>query len=211
MATYAIGDVHGCARTLDLLLGDLPFDAASDRLWMVGDLVNRGPDSLGVLRWARGQHEGLGDRFVTVLGNHDLHLIAAHLGVARRPQPDLDPILAADDGAEQYRSTTEIDRQHRPVPQPREEHREETEPRKGREAASADPPGEGRDGTDDQGPRKLRDAGMHRPAEAEDRDGSREPAAPEQESGECAYRREEARAHRRRPCKTPGEGQDGVI
>ncbi|MEM9595479.1 MAG: symmetrical bis(5'-nucleosyl)-tetraphosphatase [Acidobacteriota bacterium] len=100
MATYAIGDVHGCARTLDLLLGDLPFDAASDRLWMVGDLVNRGPDSLGVLRWARGQHEGLGDRFVTVLGNHDLHLIAAHLGVARRPQPDLDPILAADDGAE---------------------------------------------------------------------------------------------------------------
>ena len=101
MATWAIGDVHGCFRTLEALLERIDLDYRRDRLWMVGDLVNRGPRSLDVLRWARALEEEMGDRFRAVLGNHDLHLIARYLGVAAaRPRDSLEKVLEAADSAE---------------------------------------------------------------------------------------------------------------
>ena len=100
MSTYVIGDVHGCLGTLEALFARLPFDAATDRLWMVGDLVNRGPDSAGVLRWARCRERELGERFVAVLGNHDVHLLARVDGADPRPRDTLDGVLAAPDRAE---------------------------------------------------------------------------------------------------------------
>jgi bis(5'-nucleosyl)-tetraphosphatase (symmetrical) len=94
MATYAIGDLQGCFEPLQRLLRTFDFDAARDRLWFVGDLVNRGPDSLAVLRFVR----DLGDRAVVTLGNHDLHLLVAAEGFARLHKGDtLDAILAAPD------------------------------------------------------------------------------------------------------------------
>ncbi|MCG8460511.1 MAG: metallophosphoesterase, partial [Holophagales bacterium] len=96
MATWVVGDIHGQKDRLDALLGRLELDPGRDRLWLVGDLVNRGPDSLGVLRWARHASAELGERFVVVLGNHDLHLLAARVGL-RRPDGDLDAVLAAAD------------------------------------------------------------------------------------------------------------------
>ncbi len=94
MATLVIGDIHGCFRTLQRLLKSTGFDPACDRLWLVGDLVNRGPRSLDVLRWAK----QLGDRLVCVLGNHDLKLLTHALGVrVARDSPQLSSILAADD------------------------------------------------------------------------------------------------------------------
>jgi bis(5'-nucleosyl)-tetraphosphatase (symmetrical) len=98
MATYAIGDVHGCFDTLRALLDRLPFDPAADRLWLVGDLVNRGPRSLEVLRWARELAERMGGRFQAVLGNHDLRLVAVGRGVAEPRRGDtLDEVLEAPD------------------------------------------------------------------------------------------------------------------
>ena len=98
MATYAIGDVHGCLGTLKALLAELPPPSSEDRLWLVGDLVNRGPDSLGVLRWAAESSERLGGHFVAVLGNHDVHLLARAAGVAGPKRRDtLERLLEAPD------------------------------------------------------------------------------------------------------------------
>lgn len=94
MATYAIGDVHGCFKTLQKLLRKIDFDRRQDRLWLVGDLVNRGPRSLAVLRWAVEQE----DRLVAVLGNHDLHLLARAVGVSSpRRRDSLEEVLSAPD------------------------------------------------------------------------------------------------------------------
>ncbi|HEY5791574.1 MAG TPA: symmetrical bis(5'-nucleosyl)-tetraphosphatase, partial [Gammaproteobacteria bacterium] len=94
MAVYAIGDVQGCYDELRALLDALRFDPAGDRLWFTGDLVNRGPESLATLRFVR----GLGERAVSVLGNHDLHLLAVARGSARLKRKDtLRPVLEADD------------------------------------------------------------------------------------------------------------------
>ena len=101
MATWAIGDVHGCFQTLEALVERIGLDPRRDRLWMVGDLVNRGPGSLEVLRWARTLDAEMGDRFQVVLGNHDLHLIARHLGAtSKRPRDTLKKVLKAADAAE---------------------------------------------------------------------------------------------------------------
>jgi bis(5'-nucleosyl)-tetraphosphatase (symmetrical) len=98
-ATYAIGDVQGCYRTLRRLVRRLPFDPSRDRLWLAGDLVNRGPRSLDVLRWAREQQAKLGGRFRVVLGNHDLHLIGRFLDARPPKRSDtLDEVLEAADG-----------------------------------------------------------------------------------------------------------------
>ena len=95
MATYAIGDLQGCLDPLEALLERIRFDPAEDRIWFVGDLVNRGPQSLETLRFVR----DLGDRAVTVLGNHDVHLLGCHFGTRRmRGRDTLEPILSADDG-----------------------------------------------------------------------------------------------------------------
>jgi bis(5'-nucleosyl)-tetraphosphatase (symmetrical) len=94
VATYAIGDVQGCHAELCDLLALVGFSARDDRLWLVGDLVNRGPASLAVLR----EVQALGARAVTVLGNHDLHLLTVAFGHRRAHAGDtLDDILAAPD------------------------------------------------------------------------------------------------------------------
>ncbi len=94
MALYAIGDVQGCDAQLGALLASLKFSPDRDRLWLVGDLVNRGPESLKVLRRIR----ALGEAATVILGNHDLHLLAVSLGKARiRDGDTLDEILAAPD------------------------------------------------------------------------------------------------------------------
>jgi len=94
VSTFAVGDIQGCYDALRRLLERISFRPAVDRLWIAGDLVNRGPDSLRVLRWAR----ELGDRAVVVLGNHDLHLLAVACGAARvRPDDTLQEILEAPD------------------------------------------------------------------------------------------------------------------
>ena len=94
MATYAIGDIQGCYVELQQLLEQIRFDPAQDQLWFVGDLVNRGPDSLQVLRFIK----SLGDKAITVLGNHDLHLLAVAEGVGELHRSDtLDEVLGAPD------------------------------------------------------------------------------------------------------------------
>ena len=94
MTIWAIGDIQGCARSFDALLEAIAFDPSVDRLWLAGDLVNRGPDSLGVLRRVM----ALGDRAVVVLGNHDLHLLAIVAGVRPPWEGDtFEEVLAAPD------------------------------------------------------------------------------------------------------------------
>jgi bis(5'-nucleosyl)-tetraphosphatase (symmetrical) len=97
MATYAIGDIQGCYASFRHLLEEIGFSASRDTLWLVGDLINRGPDSLAVLRWAR-QHEA---SLRIVLGNHDLHTLAVAEGfVAPHRSDTLQPILEAPDREE---------------------------------------------------------------------------------------------------------------
>ncbi len=97
MSTYAIGDIQGCFEPLQRLLDLVRFDPATDRLWFVGDLVNRGPDSLATLRFVR----DLGSTAITVLGNHDLHLLAIAEGFQTLKRGDtLADILEAPDRAQ---------------------------------------------------------------------------------------------------------------
>ena len=79
MAVYAIGDLQGCYDPFRRLLDEIDFEPKKDTLWLVGDLVNRGPKSLKTLRFVR----ELGDSAITVLGNHDLHLLALNAGAVR--------------------------------------------------------------------------------------------------------------------------------
>jgi bis(5'-nucleosyl)-tetraphosphatase (symmetrical) len=96
MAHYAIGDVQGCNDDLLRLLEAISFDAARDQLWLVGDLVNRGPQSLEVLRQVR----DFGSSAHVVLGNHDLHLLASAAGTRSAARHDtFDDVLAAPDRA----------------------------------------------------------------------------------------------------------------
>lgn len=90
MATYVIGDLQGCYDALQRLLQHIDFQPANDTLWFCGDLVARGPQSLQCLQFVK----ALGDRAITVLGNHDLHLIACHYDLAEHKKQDLtDSIL----------------------------------------------------------------------------------------------------------------------
>jgi len=95
---YAIGDLQGCYDPFRRLLDALRFDPDNDTLWLTGDLVNRGPKSLKTLRFVR----ELGDSAITVLGNHDLHLLALQAGVVRfgKRFGTLEKLLDAPDAAE---------------------------------------------------------------------------------------------------------------
>ncbi len=93
MANWFIGDVHGCAETLARLVSRLGPLAPDDRIWLVGDLVNRGPSSAEVLRWASETRN-----VDAVLGNHDLHLLARAAGLGRvRAGDTVDDVLVAPD------------------------------------------------------------------------------------------------------------------
>lgn len=97
MANYIIGDLQGCLAELDTLLNEVAFRPSRDQLWLTGDLVARGPDSLGCLR----RVIALGNAATTVLGNHDLHLLAVANGIAQPKAADkIMPILQAADSAD---------------------------------------------------------------------------------------------------------------
>lgn len=94
MATYAIGDIHGCFKTFTRLLARIRFDRRCDRLWFVGDLINRGTQNLEMVRWAI-EHDS---NVIAVLGNHELHLLGVEAGLRARAKSDtFDDILQASD------------------------------------------------------------------------------------------------------------------
>lgn len=94
MATYAIGDIQGCFESLQCLLEKIAFNPELDTLWLVGDLINRGPDSLATLRYLYSIRSSI----EFVLGNHDLHFLAVAYGLRKKGQSDtLDPLLNAHD------------------------------------------------------------------------------------------------------------------
>ncbi|MBV9576751.1 MAG: symmetrical bis(5'-nucleosyl)-tetraphosphatase [Gammaproteobacteria bacterium] len=94
MATFAIGDIQGCFDELQSLLAMIQFNPQKDQLWLTGDLVNRGPHSLQVLRFIK----NLENKQITVLGNHDLHLLAVLYGVSAMHASDtFNEILTAPD------------------------------------------------------------------------------------------------------------------
>jgi len=94
MSLYLIGDVQGCHEAFSRLLQALDFSPSRDRLFVLGDLVNRGPDNVGVLRRLR----DLGDSARCLLGNHDLHLLALHRGLAPLKRGDtVQDVLQASD------------------------------------------------------------------------------------------------------------------
>lgn len=117
MAIYALGDIQGCYDELCRLLEKIEFDPSRDRIWFCGDLVNRGPASLETLRFVK----SLGDSAVTVLGNHDLHLLALHYGVRKiRDSDSLSQILKSPDREElmhwlQTRPLLHRDKAHKAV------------------------------------------------------------------------------------------------
>ena len=84
MTTYVVGDVQGCYQALMELLAKIEFDPSRDRLWSVGDLINRGPHNLSTLRWFFNNR----DAVTVVLGNHDLHLLANYEGAGRKSKSD---------------------------------------------------------------------------------------------------------------------------
>ena len=94
MSTYVIGDIQGCFEPFQCLLKKIDFNPDKDRLWSVGDLVNRGPGNIETLRWVYAHR----DNVTMVLGNHDLHLMAVSCG-ARKPsrKDNLEDILDAPD------------------------------------------------------------------------------------------------------------------
>lgn len=97
MATYAVGDIQGCFASFRHLLAAIGFDPERDRLWLVGDLINRGPGSVEMLRWAQ-RHESA---LRVVLGNHDLHALAVAEGFIEPHRSDtLQPLLDAPDREE---------------------------------------------------------------------------------------------------------------
>ena len=94
MAIYFVGDIQGCFSELTALLKQVKFNKKNDELWVAGDLVARGPDSLATLRFIK----SLGKKAKVVLGNHDLHLLATYAGIKTVKKNDLlDELLAADD------------------------------------------------------------------------------------------------------------------
>lgn len=101
VATYAVGDIHGCLDLLRRLLDGAGFDGGRDKLWIVGDVVNRGGQSLETLRWLHDNRAAI----TLVLGNHDIHLLAARTGAVKLRDGDttgatMKAILRADDGDE---------------------------------------------------------------------------------------------------------------
>ncbi|KJG14216.1 symmetrical bis(5'-nucleosyl)-tetraphosphatase [Photobacterium iliopiscarium] len=97
MATYLVGDIQGCLPDLKKLLAQANFDPQNDHLWLAGDLVARGPESLETLRFVK----ALGDHATVILGNHDLHLLAVSHQLARAKKSDnIHQIFSAEDGPE---------------------------------------------------------------------------------------------------------------
>ncbi|MES2205669.1 MAG: symmetrical bis(5'-nucleosyl)-tetraphosphatase [Pseudomonadota bacterium] len=101
MATYLIGDIQGCAGAFSRLLALIHPNWSKDSIWIAGDLINRGPDSLGVLRKIRALHVEHPNQVRIVLGNHDIHLLMTYYGLTYPRRGDtLEPIFAAEDREE---------------------------------------------------------------------------------------------------------------